>query len=94
MHRLASKAWQGHKGLFGVSTIGKPITFIKRASFFNYIDLIKALCGKMATVAQITFFIYVEHKNEKSVTISPFTYFFHGMANKSIFIYSGERISR
>ena len=91
MHRLASRACQDHKGLIGISIIGKPIAFIRKAFLFRHIDLISILYGKLATVAQISFISDGGHLRGKSEAILPFPCFSPRSVSEPIITYPGER---
>jgi len=90
MHRLASKACQDHKGLTGISITGKPITFIRKAFLFRFVDLISVFCGKLATVAQISFIADGGHLRGKSKAVLPYLCFSPGLVNEPIFTYPRE----
>jgi hypothetical protein len=92
MHRLASKACQDHKGLTGISITGKPIAFIRKAFLFRFVDLISIFCGKLATVAQISFIANGGHLRENFNVLFSFPYIVPGLVSEPIITYPGESI--
>lgn len=91
MHRLASRACQDHKGLIGISIIGKPIAFIRKAFLSRLVNLISILYGKLATVAQIPFISDGGHLREKLTVVLSFPCIVPRSVSEPIITYPGER---